>query len=74
MCIRVINFSIRFGTFPDSGIFCFYFNTNFKCWPWVMIMIIWYLDLQQPLQSVPIATEVVRLNPAHERCTGYNIM
>jgi len=28
-------------------------------------MIVWYLDLQLPVQSVPITTEVVSLNPAH---------
>ena len=31
----------------------------------VMVMIIWYLDLQLPMQSVPITTNVVSSNPAH---------
>jgi len=26
---------------------------------------VWQLDLQLPMQSVPIATEVVSLNPTH---------
>jgi hypothetical protein len=31
----------------------------------VMVMLIWYLDLQLPVQSVPITTKVVSSNPAH---------
>ena len=30
-----------------------------------MIVIIWHLDLQLTMQSVPIFTEVVSSNPAH---------
>jgi hypothetical protein len=40
----------------------------------IVVLIIWYLDLQLPVQSVPIATKVVILNPAQARCTRYNIM
>ena len=31
----------------------------------VMAVIIWYLDLQLPVQSVPITTKVVSSNPTH---------
>ena len=31
----------------------------------VVVMIIWQLDLQVPMQSVPITTNAVSLNPAH---------
>ena len=34
-----------------------------------MVMIVWKLDLQLPMQSVPIITEVVSSNPAQARCT-----
>ena len=30
-----------------------------------MVMIVWKLDLQLPVQSVPITTKVVSLNPHH---------
>jgi RNA polymerase subunit RPABC4/transcription elongation factor Spt4 len=30
-----------------------------------MIVIVWYLDLQLPVQSVPITTKDVGSNPAH---------
>jgi hypothetical protein len=30
-----------------------------------MVVIVWYLDLQLPVQSVTITTNVVSLNPAH---------
>jgi len=30
-----------------------------------MIMIVWLLDLQLPVQSMPTTTNVVSLNPAH---------
>jgi hypothetical protein len=31
----------------------------------VVVMLIWYLDLQIPIQSVPITTKVMSLNPVH---------
>jgi hypothetical protein len=37
----------------------------------VVVVIAWLLDLQLPIQSVIIITNVVSLNPAHARCT-YN--
>jgi len=40
----------------------------------VLVVIIWKLDLQLPMQSVPITNNVVSSNPAKTRCTRYNIM
>jgi hypothetical protein len=31
----------------------------------IVVMIIWYLDLQLPVQSLPIITKVVSLKPVH---------
>ena len=31
----------------------------------VVVVIVWWLDLQLPEQSVPITTKVVSLNPVH---------
>ena len=31
----------------------------------VMVVIVWWLDVQLPMQSVPITTKVVSLNAAH---------
>ena len=31
----------------------------------MVVVIVWYLDLQLPMQSVPITTNVVSSNPAH---------
>jgi hypothetical protein len=31
----------------------------------VVLVIVWYLDLQLPMQSVPTTTKIVSLNPAH---------
>ena len=31
----------------------------------VMVMIVWLLDLQLPVQSVPITTKVVNFNPVY---------
>ena len=31
----------------------------------VMVVIVWYLDLQLPLQAVPITAKVVSSNPVH---------
>ena len=38
----------------------------------VVVMIVWYLDLQLPMQSVPITTDVVNSNL--DQGEGYNIM
>ena len=38
----------------------------------IVAMIVWYLDLQLPKQSVPITTDVVSLNLDHGEV--YNIM
>jgi len=40
----------------------------------VVAVIVWYLDLQLPMQSLYISTHVVSSNPAQERCIIYNIM
>ena len=37
-----------------------------------VVVIVWYLDLQLSIQSVPITTNVVI--SAQVRCTRYNIM
>ena len=38
---------------------------NNHCTGAVVVAIVWYLDLQLPLQSVPITTNVAISNPAH---------
>ena len=37
----------------------------------IMVVILWLLDLQLPMQSVPITREVVSLNPAQAGCTNF---
>ena len=37
-------------------------------------VIIWWLNLQLPMQSMPITTNVVSSNPVQVRCTQYNTM
>jgi len=36
----------------------------------VVVMIVWWLDLQLPMQSVPITTNVMSLNPAEVSSTN----
>ena len=38
------------------------------------VVIVWEMDLQLPMQSVPITTNIVSLNPAQSGGTQYNIM
>ena len=40
----------------------------------VVVVIVWYLDLQLPMQSIPITTKVVSYNPTQAGCTRYNII
>jgi hypothetical protein len=37
--------------------------------PTVVVVIVLWLDLQLPMQSVPITTNVVSSNPVQARCT-----
>jgi hypothetical protein len=38
----------------------------------VIVVIVWELDIQLPMQPVLITTEFVSSNPAQARCTRYN--
>ena len=54
-------------------------KTNNYCSPQiieraVVVVIVWELDLQLPMQSVPITINVVSSNLTEARCTHYNIM
>ena len=40
----------------------------------IVVVIVWQLDLQLPMQSVPITTEVLSWNPAQARFTRYIII
>jgi len=40
----------------------------------VMVVIVYLLDLQLPVQSMPLTINVVSLSPVHGGCTWYNIM
>jgi hypothetical protein len=40
----------------------------------IVVVIIWYLDLQLPKQSVPITTNVVSSIATHVRCNRSNII
>ena len=37
----------------------------------IVIVLVWYLDLQLPVQSVPITTKVESSSPFVARCTRY---
>ena len=39
----------------------------------IVIVIVWWLNLQLPVYSVPITTEVVSSNPVQAKCTIYTI-
>jgi len=39
-----------------------------------VVVIVWYLDLQLPVQSVPITTNVVSSDLFMARCTRYKVM
>jgi len=51
-----------------------YFTLLVSCSGAIVVVIIWMLDLQLPMQSVPITTKVVSSNLAKARCTQYTIM
>ena len=40
----------------------------------IVFVIVWQLDLQLPMQSVPITTNVMSLNPTQVGCTRYSTM
>ena len=53
---------------------CLIFSHNQFTEELSVVMIIWQLDLQLPVQLVPITTSIVSSNPTQARCTGYNII
>ena len=63
-----LNISLKKGaTFPPKQWFINYEGS-------IVSVIVWWLDLQLPAQSVPISTKVVSSNLAEARCTRYNNM
>jgi hypothetical protein len=54
-----------------SGVYYFIQIVNYLiliftiCIGVVVVVTVWYVDLQLPMQSVPITTKVVSLNPVH---------
>jgi hypothetical protein len=48
-------------------------NAQEKLPKFVMVVIVWYLYLQLPMQSVPITTNVVSSNPTQAGCTCHDI-
>ena len=70
-----INITINFPSYFDTSLYtclCTW-KVNTFILKWVVV-VAWLLDLQLPMQSVPITTNVVSLHPAQARCTRYNIM
>ena len=57
----------------NNNIYVIYMPTNIKSRA-VVVVIVWQFDSQLPLQSVPITTIVVSLNPTQTRWTRYNIV
>ena len=56
------------------GIRCYtvptvYFLCSIICWGAVVVVILWKLDLQLPMQSVSITTNIVSSNLAQSKCT-----
>jgi hypothetical protein len=70
MRIRSLNF-VNFSWKKDrnSVIHGTYLDLLYSLIGTVVVVIAWLLDLQLPMQSVIIITNVVSLNPAHARCT-----
>ena len=58
-------------------LFLFWQNTLWfillMCWV-VVVVVVWLLNLQLPMQSVPVTNEVEKSNLTQARCTRYNIM
>jgi predicted GNAT superfamily acetyltransferase len=55
--------------------YCAYISSNFNFGlGTIVVVIVWELDLQLPVQSVPITINVVSSNPIQVRCTRHSIM
>jgi hypothetical protein len=42
-----------------------YYHIYVRTWGAIVVVIVWLLDLQLPVQSMPITTEAVSSNPVH---------
>jgi hypothetical protein len=67
----VSNITIMKYGFPHIKFYNAMINKNMggACLVAEAVMVVWYLDLQLYMQSVPITTEVVSSNPAQARST-----
>jgi len=64
--IFLIIFFYRQNTDDDTFLCTFICSEiHFKNFDPVMVMIVWLLDLQQPIHSLAITTNIVNSNPAH---------
>ena len=63
-----------FPTKQSVETYCDCYCSSFLSLGAVAIVIVWLLDLQLPIQSMPITTNIVSLNPVQARCTRHNIM
>ena len=70
-----INITINFPSYFDTSLYTCLCTWKVNTFILKRVVVVaWLLDLQLPMQSVPITTTVVSLNPAQARCTRYNIM
>ena len=67
MGVNQAYYSSPYRDMYDKLIFC-------ECSMAVMVVIVWLLDLQLLVQTMPITTNVVSSNPAQARSTPFNIM
>ena len=65
MCVRDIDFVIGFLNSFDSMVFFGFHFIPYNIRGAVVLVIVWKLDLQLPVQSVPITIKIVSSNPVH---------
>ena len=65
MCVRDIDFVIGFLNSFDSMVFFGFHFIPYNIRGAVVLVIAWKLDLQLPVQSVPITIKIVSSNPVH---------
>ena len=66
---QIIIINKRYHVMHTKDLQCYHDHSKCSCnmymsWA-ILVVIIWWIDLRLPLQSVPIITKVVSENPAH---------
>jgi hypothetical protein len=77
MFLVSLDYPLLIAPSSSSNVYFFFsacINNLFNFGGTVVVVIVWQLNLQPSMQSVPITANIESSNPAQARCIRYNIV